>query len=981
MASNKKYRFPPAPPSGEETFSPDLVGFQLVDGGGLTQGNFEFTTSVVEKVNRTFNTGVFSNPFTLENLDIESLDESRALLAKQYGVYPNYDITNVTNFTSYGSLSKRFSSSVTKIINNFPAALQVDRVYYDYTTANTASNISYDAVDNETTFDIDVSRFKNPFDIDYSVNANRNVSLRPMEVHKLRNMTQTFLKYALFIGTGETQYKVSDFESSQSLSAGTVTITVEGKPFSSSTTTETLLLRPSKYETEVVFDDSFDEVEKFLLNRLVSPKYTATFTLPREDNAGNFYNSSEKVTWTLDGLWNLDIRTEKYELYLSKLNEIGQVMDAYKTNLISRFLISGTLKDFDTGDEKLEKVLQIYGRSFDETKKFIDGLAYINSVNYLPKDDIPSELLKNLAQTLGFDTNNSPITNEDFLMSIYGTKNQSIYPGQTRDKTPRELNYEYYRKLIINSGFLYKSKGTRESIEFLMRMVGAPKALVEFNETIYMADGPINMQDFNDEINSMSGGTKLEILPTLIPNETYKIKGEVYTAFTPASQTAFVTNNRNDYPVDEMGYPKNPNFTSDYFFEMGSGWFEQTPKHRSPQKLDLVNSVFTGQNPNIQTELEPYSYGEKYFDRYRDFPNMPLGYELTAVKDNLKSWADDTTGLRTSTGAYNSNYNVSDERLVLNRKNIELFMNMGQGLTYDVWEMSINRNYPIPSTGLTSPYPTAGGIDWTVVNPRPRQKTFFEFAQSFYKNMINVRNRQTQSSKTGGYPTLQSLYWKYLTSEEDVNIPSNKYTYQKMIDYTNGIGDYWMRLVEQVIPASTLWNGGQKMENSAFDRQKFVYRVQRGCEILPVPCEPCSITGPLFKYDCVDQTVECNLYPSVTWGSILNSQITSVVGSSGYTTADCDLNSLTSEWYIDLRLDNTILVQEKFYTGYGASDYPTNTQWKDAANTHFQYLYQNGLAYSINGNTITFTNIGCMANFTNKTMTLNVGINLTIDCG
>ena len=28
-----------------------------------------------------------------------------------------------------------------------------------------------------------------------------------------------------------------------------------------------------------------------------------------------------------------------------------------------------------------------------------------------------------------------------------------------------------------------------------------------------------------------------------------------------------------------------------------------------------------------------------------------------------------------------------------------------------------------------------------------------------------------------------------------------------MIDYVNGIGDYWMRLVEQVIPASTLWNG------------------------------------------------------------------------------------------------------------------------------------------------------------------------------
>ena len=981
MASSKKYRYPPAPPAGSESFSPDLVGFQLVEGGGLTQGNFEFTTAVVEKVNRTFDTGVFSIPYTLENLQIESIEESKRLQAKEYGVYPNYDISNVTNFSLYGSLQKRFSASVLKVINFFPAALQVDRVYVDYTTANTATNISYDAIDDETTFDIDVTRIKNPLDIDYSVNADRNVQLRPMEVHPLRNLTRYYLKYSLFIGTGETEYKLSDFDASPSLSAGTITVTVQGNPFSSTTTTESLLLRPNKYETEVVFTQDFDEIEKFLLNRLVSPKYTASFSVPREDNAGNFYSSSEKVTWPIDGLWNIDIISEKYDVYLAKLNDIAIVMDSFRTNLISRFLISGSLKEFDTGDQKLEKVLQIYGRSFDETKKFIDGLAYINSVNYQPKNDIPSELLKNLAQTLGFDTNNSPITNEDFLMSIFGTKNQSIYPGQTRDKTPRELNYEYYRKIIINSGYLYKTKGTRQSIEFLMRMVGAPKALVEFNETIYMADGPINIDRFNEEYNSLSGGTRLEILPALDPTTTYKIQGVTYTAFTPTSQTTFIDTTRGDYPMDDEGYPTNATFTNNYFFEMGSGWYEQTPKHRANQKLDLTNSVFTGQNPDIQTSLEPYTYGEKFFDRYRDFPYMDLGYELTSIKDNLKSWAQDTTGVRKSTGAFNAYYRVSDERLVLNRKNIELYMNMGQGLVYDVWDMSRKYDYPIPSTGLTSPYPTPGGIDWTVVNPRPKQKTFFEFAQTFYKNMINVRNRQTQSSKTGGYPTLQSIYWKYLTSEETVNIPSNQYTYQKMIDFTNGIGDYWMRLVEQVVPASTLWTGGQKMANSEFDRQKFVYRVQRGCEILPVPCTPCSITGPLFKYDCVDQTVDCNLYPSLTFKQILNSQVTSVVSSSGYTTADCDLNSIVSSWYVDLRLDSDILVQQQFYTGYGANDAPTKAQWQSAIINHFLYLYQNGLAYSINGNTITFTNIGCMANFTNKTIYLNVGINLSINCG
>ncbi|MFN9900009.1 MAG: hypothetical protein ACK55Z_14710, partial [bacterium] len=102
------------------------------------------------------------------------------------------------------------------------------------------------------------------------------------------------------------------------------------------------------------------------------------------------------------------------------------------------------------------------------------------------------------------------------------------------------------------------------------------------------------------------------------------------------------------------------------------------------------------------------------------------------------------------------------------------------------------------------PYPRRGGVDWTEINPQPKRKTFFEFAQSFWKNMINVRNRQTiNDGKGGGYPTLQQIYWNYLQSDQTVNIPSNQYTYQKMIDFTLGLGNYWVRLVEQMIPAST----------------------------------------------------------------------------------------------------------------------------------------------------------------------------------
>jgi hypothetical protein len=118
MAVNStKFFYPPSPGSGLGTFD-DIVGFQLVDGGGLTSSVFDFTTSVTEKVNRTFSIGTFSQPITLEDLDLNSMMEGRRILQTQFRVYPNYDVSQVLNFSLYGSLAKRLEVSVNKIIQS-----------------------------------------------------------------------------------------------------------------------------------------------------------------------------------------------------------------------------------------------------------------------------------------------------------------------------------------------------------------------------------------------------------------------------------------------------------------------------------------------------------------------------------------------------------------------------------------------------------------------------------------------------------------------------------------------------------------------------------------------------------------------------------------------------------------------------------------------------------------------------------------------
>ncbi len=355
-----KYTCPPQTAAGSGTFSNNLVGFQLVQGGGFTQGNFEFTTSVTEKSNRTFETGVFSNPISLESLNT-TIEQSRSILSNNFQVFPNIDLSEVTSFTLYGPLNKRLSSSVEHIVNYFPAALEISKNRPDFTSGVTANNIIFDPNDNVTEFEIDIESISNPFNIDFTTNATVNLSSREIKVSDLRNLTVEYPNYILVIN-GE-NYPINNITPSSNLTAGTLTVFVEGNPFDNNPISyDYLIIRPNDDVVNRVFNLELDYVDKFILDRSTTPIYTSQFTVPLESDNGTVYNSTDKVTWPLFGEWNLDILTDSFTVYLEKLNEIAENFDSYKTNLIARFLVTDSLVEFDTQDQKVDKVLKHVGQ-------------------------------------------------------------------------------------------------------------------------------------------------------------------------------------------------------------------------------------------------------------------------------------------------------------------------------------------------------------------------------------------------------------------------------------------------------------------------------------------------------------------------------------------------------------------------------------------------------------------------------------------
>jgi hypothetical protein len=211
-----------------------------------------------------------------------------------------------------------------------------------------------------------------------------------------------------------------------------------------------------------------------------------------------------------------------------------------------------------------------------------------------------------------------------------------------------------------------------------------------------------------------------------------------------------------------------------------------------------------------------------------------------------------------------------------------------------------------------------------------------------------------------------------------------------MIDYVNGMGDYWIRLVEQMIPATTIWNTGVKFENSIFHRQKFVWRRQEGCQLIPVPCNPCSMVSNLYTYDCDVQSVQCSIYPwqtnpqlqsfSAVLGYLLNNYLT----SQGYELNDCLLNTLKSTWYVVLSIDDVEIVQNQFFTGIGylntGLSSPTTDQWNTALETALNGLDLYGYEYILNDTDVIVFNSICSVNDTGINFKLNVGINFEILC-
>jgi len=99
--------------------------------------------------------------------------------------------------------------------------------------------------------------------------------------------------------------------------------------------------------------------------------------------------------------------------------------------------------------------------------------------------------------------------------------------------------------------------------------------------------------------------------------------------------------------------------------------------------------------------------------------------------------------------------------------------------------------------------------------------TCVDFTEKLSTELIDVKNRKTIQS----YPTLKSLYERYLNrSTEYSDNQSSQFNYTNTDVFGQTIGNYWVDLIEQVVPSTTLWKSTYEYKNTIYDQQKFRYK-------------------------------------------------------------------------------------------------------------------------------------------------------------
>ena len=99
--------------------------------------------------------------------------------------------------------------------------------------------------------------------------------------------------------------------------------------------------------------------------------------------------------------------------------------------------------------------------------------------------------------------------------------------------------------------------------------------------------------------------------------------------------------------------------------------------------------------------------------------------------------------------------------------------------------------------------------------------------------------------------------------------------YNNLFEFMDKIGDYWLDLIEQVVPTTTIWEGcetsGKIYRNTIFDQNKYPYK-KYTLNYIEIP-EQCDSVAGVTSESIGQATVDIKVIEDCTAGGCLGDEI------------------------------------------------------------------------------------------------------------
>ncbi len=258
-----------------------------------------------------------------------------------------------------------------------------------------------------------------------------------------------------------------------------------------------------KWEPELIFYAKFNEPHYTMSNGALYDRVLDYSKRPIECQILN-YVSTNKSPGTLSDSTGSDIIIDNYydpmiyedhndvTYFIQTIWDLASEYDKSNRNIITDLVpYSYIEEETRNGTYNLINLLYVFARQLDEMKLHINGLKSFWKRSYDDYNVIPYNLLKEAIELFGFSSFDSfPLASIDEF-----SKNYNI--NETNILAIKEVNELFWRNLLANIIYIYKTKGTKESIKSFFHCLGIDENIISIKDYSSQYSYPISQSYVN----------------------------------------------------------------------------------------------------------------------------------------------------------------------------------------------------------------------------------------------------------------------------------------------------------------------------------------------------------------------------------------------------------------------------------------------------------------------------------------------------